>query len=77
MNAEPKRRGRPKNSKSFTALTLAELNQRFKPDDSIMVGRIFLEKGVIGAKPQNPFLPSNNEIKSATSSAMVEMTLQP
>lgn len=43
MNEITKRgRGRPKNSKSFETITLAELNARFNPDQKIPVGRIFL-----------------------------------
>ena len=78
MNAEPKRRGRPVGSASFTTLTLAELNQRFKPEDSITVGRIFLEKGRLDPKLINAVY---KKIEDAASTALqdspkVEMTLQ-
>jgi len=49
---EKKRRGRPSGSVSFTSVTLAELNARFGPNETIPVGRLFLERGVIKATPQ-------------------------
>lgn len=42
---EKKMRGRPKGSNSFTGITLAELNAKFSQDQTIPVGRLFLEKG--------------------------------
>lgn len=85
MNDTIKRKkGRPAGSVSFTNLTLAELNQRFKPEDSIPVGRLFLQKGKLS--PQTISDNVGAEIKARVagevfispateSSSMVEMTL--
>lgn len=60
-NTQAKRgRGRPDGSLSFTEVTLAELNAKYKPEDTIKVGRIWLEKGktpVVVVKPQSPVTP--------------------
>jgi hypothetical protein len=39
-----KGRGRPTGSNSFTEVTLAELNAKYKPEDKIQVGRIWFNK---------------------------------
>ena len=71
MNTKPKR-GRPSGSVSFATLTLAELNERFKPEDSIPVGRLFLEKGIASIKtPAKTTVP-----QPADTGPKVEMTLQ-
>ena len=52
MNDSIKRkRGRPKNSFSFTEVTLAELNMRFRADEKIKVGKIFWESGQTKVHP--------------------------
>lgn len=56
-----KGRGRPAGSNSFTGVTLADLNAKYKSDDVIQVGRIWLEKGqtpaVIAAPKSKPVTP--------------------
>ena len=44
MNTQTKKRGRPVGARSFTAMTLEQLNGLFKQDTVIPVGRVWLEK---------------------------------
>lgn len=90
MNEQVKRkRGRPAGGVSFSNITLEELNRRFKPNDSILVGRLFLEKEIknkvirqaseITGKTIKETTKSINEIHdafSAPTDSTVEMTLQ-
>ena len=74
-------RGRPKNAVSFSQITLEELNRKFKLDDVIPVGRLFLEKGKL--TPQQIKTKVGEEIQKRMADASVpsiessvEMTLQ-
>lgn len=56
INAVKRGKGRPKGATSFVEITLQELNEKFKPQETIPVGRIFLEKQ---AKVQSQPAPSD------------------
>lgn len=81
MKTEQKRgRGRPRHSTSFASITLEELNKKFGPNDSIVVGRLFLEKGQVTRKltPQSKdyIAGIGPAADSPDFSSTVEMTLQ-
>jgi len=73
MNTQTQKRGkgRPVGATSFVTMTLAELNARFGPNETIPVGRLFLEKGVVKANPQT--IAATPVVEETTPA--VEMTL--
>ena len=82
MNEQIKRkRGRPAGSVSLTNITLAELMEKYKPDQVLPVGRLFLEKGKLTSQQIKTKVGEEIQKRMADASvpsvdSSVEMTLQ-
>ena len=77
-NNTKKGRGRPSGSLSFTEVTLAELNAKYKPEDKIQVGRIWFNKDRVDTSvpvPQAPVSAPEESADATPSTPAPEMTL--